>query len=345
MSRLLFPFHGKELRLALVNFFCVCGVLAILPFAVWRFFQGHWLAGILDTALLAGLVAAVVAARRYQRVDEAARFIVVLTTVGCLVLVPVNGSSIILWGFPVLVSNLLLAGRAFGMVANVVLIVGLATSAGLHAGAAERAAYVIAAALVSAYAYLFAVMTDSQRDKLESLATFDELTGAGNRRMMKLDLAEKFAHATRHKLRYAVAVVDLDEFKAVNDAYGHEAGDEVLQQFAGLAQQVFRADDRLYRMGGEEFVLFLPRTGHVGLVAFLDRLQAHLRPRLAGPGGPVTVSIGAAVIQEGDADWAAWLARADQAMYRAKKEGRDRFCIAPVRPATIGPAGVARNAA
>jgi diguanylate cyclase len=93
----------------------------------------------------------------------------------------------------------------------------------------------------------------------------------------------------------------------------------VLKQFVSLVQHVARRDDRLYRMGGEEFALYLPHTGDVGLLAFLDRLQTHLRSRLAGPGGPVTVSIGAAVVQQGDSDWPDWLARADQAMYRAKK--------------------------
>jgi diguanylate cyclase len=109
----------------------------------------------------------------------------VLTTIACLVLAPVNGRLIVLWGFPVLVSNLLLAGRRFGLLANFCLILGLTVTGGLHADIAERVTYVITAALLSLYAYLFAVMTDSQRDKLQSLATFDELTGAGNRRMMQ----------------------------------------------------------------------------------------------------------------------------------------------------------------
>jgi diguanylate cyclase len=345
MTRSLFKFHGQEFRLFLVMFFGTCGVLAILPFALWRFSLGQWLAGTLDLALVVALVGLVWVAKRHQRVDEAARIMVVLTTIACLVLAQVNGELLAYWCYPVLVSNLLLAGRSFGLAANFFLIVGLVLTPGLHTGATGRATFAITALLLSLYAYLYAVMTDSQRDKLASLATFDELTGAGNRRMMQIDLAEKFAHAARHKLNYAIAVVDLDHFKQVNDTYGHEAGDQVLKQFVTLAQEVVRADDRIYRMGGEEFVLFLPRTGHVGLVAFLDRLQANLGPRLAGPGGPVTVSIGAAVMHESDADWNAWLARADEALFRAKKEGRDRFCIAPARAATIGCGIVARDAA
>lgn len=329
MPRPLAQLQGKNFRLALVTFFAVCGILAILPFGLWRLSEGQWLVGVLDLLIVLSLAGALVAARYYKRVDDGARVMVVLTTIACLVLAPVNGQLIVFWGFPVLVSNLLLAGRSFGLVANVCLIVGLTLTAGLHASTVEQVTFAITASLLSLYAYLFAVMTDSQRDKLKSLATFDELTGAGNRRMMQLDLTERFAQAKRHKLPHAIAVIDLDYFKAVNDTYGHEAGDAVLKQFVALAQEVARADDRLYRMGGEEFVMFLPHTGHVGLLAFLDRLQAHLRPSLTGPGGPVTVSIGAAVMQDSDPDWMAWLARADRAMYRAKNEGRDRLCIAP----------------
>ena len=345
MKRSLFKFHGQEFRLALVMFFGTCGVLAILPFALWRLSQGQWLAGTLDAGLIAALAGLVWVAKRLGRIDEVARIMVVLTTIACLVLAQVNGSLIAYWCFPVLVSNLLLAGRSFGLAANLCLIAGLVMTTGLHADAAQRATFAITASLLTLYAYLYAVMTDKQRDKLESLATFDELTGAGNRRMMQIVLAEKFAHAMRYKLRYAVAVVDLDHFKVVNDTHGHESGDEVLKQFVTLTQQVIRADDRLYRMGGEEFVLFLPHTELVDLVAFLDRLQGHLRSRLAGPSGPVTVSIGAAMIHDGDHAWNDWLARADEALFRAKREGRDRFCIAPVRAAPVGCGIVARDAA
>lgn len=136
------------------------------------------------------------------------------------------------------------------------------------------------------------------------------------------------SHARRHQTRSSVAVLDLDHFKAINDTHGHEAGDQVLKSLVGLCRQALRNDDQIYRMGGEEFVLLVPGMDEPALMQALERLQAHLRPRLESPAGPVTVSIGAAMLEQDDADWSDWLARADQALYKAKDAGRDQVRVA-----------------
>jgi diguanylate cyclase len=331
MNGSLASFRRGEVRLALMMSFGVCAGVGILPFAIWRFSEGQWIIGLFDLAVMVGLFAIVWAGWRYQRVDGAARCMVVLATAACFLLAPLNSKLIVFWTYTVVVGNLLLAGRHFGLAASFCLVAGLSLLPGVHESLAERLTFALTASLATLYAFVFAVMTDGQRAMLESMATDDPLTGAGNRRMMEADLAESFSLAERYRLQSALAVVDLDDFKIVNDTYGHEAGDEILRQFVGLTREVMRSDDALYRMGGEEFVLFLPHTGQVSLLAFLDRLQAHLHDRLVGPGGPVTVSMGAAVIRPEDDGWTAWLARADGAMYRAKREGRDRYCIAPAR--------------
>lgn len=328
MKRIAPAFPGKDLRLSLLVFFGVCAVVGILPFAVWRFSRGQLLAGSIDLAIVVVIVGAVWYARRFQRVEAVSKFAVIFLSGACFVMAPVIGTLALYWTYPTLVANLLLAGRSLGLKVNLALIVGLVALTDLLPDTAARTTFAITASMVTVYAYLFAVTTDRQRDALESLATFDDLTGAGNRRMMEHELAERFDHAVKHLLQYAVVVLDLDHFKAVNDTHGHEAGDDVLKQFVALIHEVMRGDDRLYRMGGEEFVIFLPHTGHAGLAAFLDRLQDYLRPRLTGPGGPVTVSMGAAVVEFGDDSWSDWLARADESLYRAKETGRDRFCIA-----------------
>ena len=192
-------------------------------------------------------------------------------------------------------------------------------------------AYVVSAALVMLYALIFASLTEYQRQRLVGLATRDPLTGIANRRSMEVELADVLRSHQEQAQPAALAVVDLDHFKRVNDLHGHAAGDRVLQAFAQLVEHCIRKRDRLFRFGGEEFVLLFPATDREGARAALEKVQRELRENLMGPDGPVTVSIGAALLEPGD-DWPTWLSRADQALYQAKRSGRDQVRFDDPRP-------------
>lgn len=163
---------------------------------------------------------------------------------------------------------------------------------------------------------------------LEQLAARDELTGARNRRGI-LDQVEEAARQYEHAggPPYAVALLDLDHFKSVNDAHGHLTGDEALRSFVRVVAGELRAADRLGRYGGEEFLLCLPGVEDEGDAL---RLVERIRLRVArhdwaalAPALGVTVSIGVAVARPGER-LSALLGRADAALYRAKHEGRNR---------------------
>lgn len=320
---------GKDQRLALLVFFGATAAAAVLPFAAWRFFNGQWLAAALDTAIVAGFSAAIWYAWRRQRIETVALIIALFVSCGIVVVAPLIGNMALFWGLPILLANLMLAGRKIGFSINLVLIAGLALFQDSSLTSLEQATFACSGILVSLYGYMFALTADMQRNRLETLATYDELTGAGNRRMMERALEDAFTHARQHEMPCAVGVLDLDHFKSINDTHGHEAGDVVLKSLVRLGRDALRNNDSLYRMGGEEFVLLLPGADESDLARILERLQSHLRPRLESPAGPVTVSIGAALMDQDDADWSDWLARADGALYEAKEAGRDRVRIAP----------------
>jgi diguanylate cyclase (GGDEF)-like protein len=130
----------------------------------------------------------------------------------------------------------------------------------------------------------------------------------------------------RHRVPVGLLVMDLDHFKRINDELGHEAGDRVLVDFARLVQSRCRAGDRLFRYGGEEFVLLLPGTRGDALRPLADELRRAVAHGLRADGREVTVSVGGAALQPGE-DNNRWLARADAAMYQAKREGRDRVVV------------------
>lgn len=181
------------------------------------------------------------------------------------------------------------------------------------------------AVMIFAHIYERSRLLNEQR--LTDQATTDSLTGLPNR----LKLAEVFererAHAQRNGTPLSLVFVDIDHFKQINDRFGHHVGDQVLVAFVELIKRCSRKEDRLFRFGGEEFLLLLPNTELTGLQAAAQNLLSWVAQELKSPGGAVTVSIGGAILHSGE-HWESWLQRADECLYRAKSEGRNRAVIA-----------------
>jgi diguanylate cyclase (GGDEF)-like protein len=162
---------------------------------------------------------------------------------------------------------------------------------------------------------------------VQRLATCDELTGLPNRRSILQCVRQAMQRRDRPDAALAVALFDLDHFKAINDTHGHPVGDEVLRQFGAVVVGEMRGADRLGRYGGEEFLLMLHgvRSG-ADAVQVAERMRAavahHAWPAVA-PGLAVTASVGVAMAQPGDTV-EALIARADLALYEAKRQGRNQ---------------------
>lgn len=161
---------------------------------------------------------------------------------------------------------------------------------------------------------------------LETQASTDKLTGAYNRRTWDVEIRREFSKARRQEQNLCLVMTDLDHFKRVNDEFGHQRGDRVLQEFTRRLRQAVRASDTVYRLGGEEFAVLLPGTDiENGRVA-----AEKLRERVADTaldGVPITASFGVAVT-DGNESPDEFFRRADQAMYSAKAGGRNRVEIA-----------------
>jgi diguanylate cyclase (GGDEF)-like protein len=166
--------------------------------------------------------------------------------------------------------------------------------------------------------------------RIEELAELDELTGSFNRRCIMRMLDDELARAHRIKAPCSIALIDLDWFKRINDAYGHPTGDEVLRTFAITVFANIRNIDRFGRYGGEEFLLVLPDTPDEEAARILDRLRAIIADldwSAFSPGMRVTISAGVAMLGA-DETADTFLARADTALYAAKARGRNRIASA-----------------
>jgi diguanylate cyclase (GGDEF)-like protein len=166
--------------------------------------------------------------------------------------------------------------------------------------------------------------------RIEELAELDELTGSYNRRCIMRMLDEEIARAGRNDAPCSIALIDLDWFKRINDAFGHPTGDEVLRTFAITMFANIRGIDRFGRYGGEEFLLVLPGMSTEHAVRALDRLRgiiAELDWSAFSPDMSVTISGGVATLKAEETP-DILLARADSALYAAKAQGRNRIASA-----------------
>ncbi|HEX8845044.1 MAG TPA: diguanylate cyclase [Pyrinomonadaceae bacterium] len=157
-------------------------------------------------------------------------------------------------------------------------------------------------------------------------AMTDALTGLLNRYGLQHILAREQAEARRYNRSLSCLVIDLDNFKTINDTYGHAVGDLALQQVAGILKEALRGSDTVFRYGGEEFLVLLPETALDGALALGEKIRAASAARPFGDGQRVfnlTLSAGASSLCEGESG-NDMIARADMALYQAKEEGRNR---------------------
>lgn len=191
--------------------------------------------------------------------------------------------------------------------------------------------FVLMLEVIRTYSYLLLTANRSRR-QLQELALQDALTLLPNRRALETAFQRASAVATRRKDRdIGLVVFDLDHFKHVNDAHGHQVGDAVLCHFARLAANCIRPDDTLARLGGEEFALLVIDPGSNGAFEAAERIRTTLVAMpfaLETQSLAITVSAGVVVARSDSADFQAMYRAADAALYRAKLDGRNRVAIA-----------------
>jgi len=166
--------------------------------------------------------------------------------------------------------------------------------------------------------------------QLQLLSSTDRLTGLYNRGHWEGSLKAAYARHQRYGNALSLVMLDIDHFKHVNDTYGHQAGDKVIEQLAQLLREHARESDVPGRYGGEEFGVVLSDTDHAGARIFAERLRQAVEALLVQYNGQdirFTISLGAADLSAPANDHAELIARADQALYTSKKTGRNRVTV------------------
>lgn len=311
----------EKYQLSILLLLGFVAVLGILPFVAVRYIAGNFTAAIIDITLILGITTLVAYAYYSKKIRTVSATIAIFINAGAVVITVANGIDSFLWTYPVFASTFILVKPAEAFFINVIAVVSLVTMSSLF-DTISLDSYIVTTLMLSMSAFVYASHGAKQFSLLEKLNTVDALTGAFNRRALSSDMAVAISNAERNGHKSLLAMLDFDYFKAVNDNYGHAVGDQVLKDFVKITTANIRKSDRLYRFGGEEFILLIPDIGDQQH-GFIDNIRNTIKNELKTPSGKsITVSFGVAPwIPDTTAD--TWLQRADEALYIAKENGRD----------------------
>ncbi len=302
-------------------------VIGLLPFAVMRFSMGDWAVGLVDSIGVIGSSLVFAYVWRTRRTEVPGLCIAVLSLSGMAANLYFLGPRDLYFLYPVLIAAFFLTPPKTALrLTGATLLVSAIT---LHADLSgfDFAKFFLSVLGCILFAYAFADQRNRQRDQLLQLATEDPLTGAGNRRALHKSLEHLVALRRRTSEPMSAIMIDLDNFKWVNDQKGHAVGDAVLRTVSETIAARIRLTDSLFRMGGDEFVVLASGTTMESARLLAEELRELLAQALVHLAAPVTVSLGVAEhwLHETAEEW---LARADSAMYQSKQRGRNQVTTA-----------------
>lgn len=320
--------RGRDFRRDIIIRLGTTTALAIAAFAVYRWINGQHGLAWLDAAISLAIASPAAYAWRTGDTRRAGPVLCVLNSLACLAACWIIGPSALVWIYLVLLTNFFITERRLALLADLALIGGLLLIPDLFADGFHAASVLVTALLTAWFSHIFASHNQDDRVQLQQMASLDALTGVPNRREMEKSLTQAVAEFHAGRCCYGLVVLDVDRFKEVNDQYGHSAGDTAIADLAAILRFEMRKQDQVFRFGGEEFVALLRLDTRDNLEAATERLRKSVRGSLRGPGGQITISLGAAMLLQHDKSWHDWFSRADAALYRAKSSGRDNYVIA-----------------
>jgi diguanylate cyclase len=301
------------------------GALSISPFMAMRLLQGDWLIALLDAFAVIAMLTIFFFVRVRRKTSLMSHVLALVSALALLGTVELRGSEQVFWAYPAVLAVffLLRPWLALGYVVVTLLVIFPMVFA--DTDLVRLASFYLTISATVGFTFVFALRMRQQQQQLIQLATTDALTGAGNRRALEESLLEAVAQYRRVPVAMSLILLDLDNFKTFNDEYGHEEGDQILIEVTSIIRGRIRRTDKVFRFGGEEFVVMATNTK----LNEAAKLAEELRQEIAGTQishKKVTISLGVAEYQ-GDETGFEWLGRADKAMYQAKASGRNSLCL------------------
>ncbi len=311
----------------MVSYSCFACAIIVSPFVLYRFFESDYMLALIDALIFLGLSTIGAVTWLTGNVQRTRSLVCVYSMLAVIAVTYSKGAVLVYWLFPVLSLSFFLSNIRLACWINGLGIIALLPIIFRDTDLGEASTIISAFVMAIVVAFIFAVHTNNQRKLLSKSATIDFLTGVKNRRALSQKLKESIELKKRKNENVCAILLDLDHFKKTNDKYGHAMGDALLVRVCNLIRAKIRLTDRLYRYGGEEFVVILRNSTIDEALASAEKLRIAVLEDNTLENYGVTISLGVGEL-EIDESADQWLQRVDMALYKSKDTGRNKTTLA-----------------
>ncbi|WP_293751158.1 GGDEF domain-containing protein [uncultured Paraglaciecola sp.] len=299
--------------------------LCIAPFFFIRAFYADWSIALLDLFVVLSTASLFFYVYSTSKI-LLARWVLAMLCIGIVLsTIALKGAQQIVWLYPGIICIFFLLKPNQSLIITTTMIGLLGVFLWEQLSYISIVQYVFSTLITLLFSYAFADRMIRQQTLLKELSIKEPLTGAGNRRAMEEKLLETTGQ--NNPQNPSIILIDLDEFKKVNDQYGQSIGDTILRDFVEVVIQILTPEDHLYRFGGEEFVIISHIRNQENTAKLAEQLRRSIEKHSFEQNLRITISLVIAEYKPDETGFE-WLGRADKAMYQAKGAGRNLCCIA-----------------
>ena len=314
----------SQQRYQLIFLLAVLCLFIMTPFVIIEYIQGNLLQALLGSAIVICFTFNAFAIFKSQRYYPKSLLGIFTPAVILYLSLSIWEGDIVglLWCYPAILAFYFVLPEKSAWLANAALVIVVSPLIYSSHDLTEAARIFGTLMVVSFLSGFFINIINKQNDKLHRMASTDPLTGLANRKSLSSDLTEAIELAKSHDVNASLILIDIDHFKSINDNHGHEAGDKVLVMVADILSQSTRRTDKVFRVGGEEFLLLCHHTVEREAADLAESLRKAIERLKCHDDVTTTASFGIAQCHKNET-WQDWFNRTDKRLYSAKDAGRN----------------------
>lgn len=294
----------------------------VTPPTIIRFVEQNWVMVLVDCFILGNAAFIFYNTLRDRFISFLKYYMCTIVCVGVSMSVMFGGMEVIYWIYPTILTAFLLVKAKYALMYLLFICICIGPTVISSVSAMEALTIYFALFGSAGFINVFSSELTSENRSLNKLASIDPLTGIKNRREFEQQAYKAIADCDS-KLSTALIIIDIDDFKILNDNFGHVIGDKVLQQFSEIVSNRLPKDSAVYRLGGEEFAIMMSKADLKAAMDLAERVKSAIEINPDDHLPKYTVSMGVAVLKAGE-KLHEWTERADQAMYYSKRNGKNQ---------------------